>query len=474
MKKRILVVLFTIMCLLIIPSSLIVYGLLFPAKYDETYYGALSQMQEKLRSCGGNKIVMIGNSAVAFGVDSLQLQQELEADGIFADVCNFGLYGAIGTKAMLELAEPWIGEGDLVVFMPELNAQALSLYFSPLDFWYACDGNPALLRGMGEEASTLVGAFPGFVAEKLRYHPSGSDPGVYAAASFDENGVMSLASRDYNIMPGLVDVNAPLCFDPALISDDFIAYVNEWYRSVRDHGAEMVWYFAPVNEAALDEDYDAALDEFYETLNEKLDFPILGNPHHCVMDSRWFYDSNVHLNSAGMTAHTILLTDALKLYYEKSSPVQTQMPDYPQILDGDKMVDGDDGDAALFLYEENENGLLIVGLAAEGRGRKQLTVPCTYEGENVYAFTAETFRDNGSIEEIIIQNNVRMLYDGSFAGCGNLQKITFTQTDPEEITVGYHLLDGADGARLYVRQEAFSNFSSNYYWGHYAGRYETY
>ena len=71
------------------------------SRFGDTYYGELAPMWKKLKTAEGPKIVIVGNSAVAFGVDSALLQEELEADGFDYTVCNFGLYGAIGTQPLL-------------------------------------------------------------------------------------------------------------------------------------------------------------------------------------------------------------------------------------------------------------------------------------------------------------------------------------------------------------------------------------
>lgn len=51
------------------------------SRFGDTYYGELAPMWKKLKTAEGPKIVIVGNSAVAFGVDSALLQEELEADG---------------------------------------------------------------------------------------------------------------------------------------------------------------------------------------------------------------------------------------------------------------------------------------------------------------------------------------------------------------------------------------------------------
>ena len=46
------------------------------------------------------------------------MQHLLAEGGQEYAVCNFGLYGTMGVKVMLDLAEDAIGEGDIVVFAP--------------------------------------------------------------------------------------------------------------------------------------------------------------------------------------------------------------------------------------------------------------------------------------------------------------------------------------------------------------------
>ena len=84
--------------------------LLTPPAYSHTFVGALDEKVERLASIEGKKAVVIGGSSVAFGIDSALMEEHLGMP-----VVNFGLYAAIGTKAMLDLAWPHIGAGDTVI-----------------------------------------------------------------------------------------------------------------------------------------------------------------------------------------------------------------------------------------------------------------------------------------------------------------------------------------------------------------------
>ena len=138
-KKRILTVVlscvFTVIAVAFPFLSVFITGLCLPAQYSETYYGELAQMYKKLESTEGKKIVVLGNSNVAFGVDTALAQKLLNEAGLEYSVCNFGLYGALGTKMTCELAYSQIKRGDIVIFTPELYAQSLSTYFSAEEPW---------------------------------------------------------------------------------------------------------------------------------------------------------------------------------------------------------------------------------------------------------------------------------------------------------------------------------------------------
>ena len=72
---------------------------------------------EKLKTTQGPKIVLVGGSNVAFGVDSALMEDLLSQAGESYTVCNFGLYAAVGTSAMLSLSEKYLNAGDRVVLL---------------------------------------------------------------------------------------------------------------------------------------------------------------------------------------------------------------------------------------------------------------------------------------------------------------------------------------------------------------------
>ncbi len=476
-KKIVITIVIAVFAFLAIPVTLLIVGFASPSQYALTYYGALGKMYEKLKNSDGEKIVVIGTSSVPFGVDSELLEKELAAAGENREVVNFGLYGALGIKVMLDLSLDYIGEGDIVIFAPEPDKQAMSLYFSAIDMWYAADSDFSLLDGLAKDnVAEMVGNFPNYVAQKFSRLMSGSpaEPsGIYASASFDENCDLKNAERDCNIMSGGVDVNAPISFDDGTVSAEFVDYVNAYCVAVAEKGAVMLYSFAPMNEAAFVGDPSEVIEKYYDFVAENFRFDIISDPYDSVMEREWFYDSNFHLNSSGMTVNTVRLADDIKNYLGNTTPSVTELPEMPSLPEKES-GEGNNELAELFEYTEDDGGLCITGITDASALPSVVIVPYSYEGKIITSFENYVFAGNTNIKEIVIQDNIEVLKDGSFNGCTSLERIRLERTDPSGLGVGYGLLEGADNCKIAVPEGSLGTYVGNYFWGFYAGRYETY
>lgn len=452
--KNAVIILITISLILSVPLTLISAGFLLPDIYGETFMGELGEKVRLLEETEGERIIIVGGSGAAFGVDCALLEREL--DGYFA--VNFGMYAALGTTVMLDLSENLLREGDIVILMPEENAQTLSDYFAPDIMWQGLDGDFRLLgRLPGEKLERLAGAFPAFAAAKLR----GDRPrpeGIYRRASFGERGDIS-APIAGNVMPGGFDASAPVDFSLLDADEAFVSRVNEYARSARAAGAEVWFAFCPVNSLAV----KGSAGELYLRLSEKLELPFIGDPADSVMEPEWFYDTNYHLNSAGKTVFTHRLIGAVKAMLRDPSPTDISLPQPPEMKTGES-YSGDDSDAEYFIAEKG----VITGLTDEGRGREALTVPTHISGEPVHTIAEGAFSGSGA-REIVLQPNVRTIADGAFDGASRLERITLESADPASCRVGYDLMRGTD-ADIYVPKEALTEYKTDYFWSVYAGR----
>lgn len=480
LKKKTIVftVLLSILAVLVAPIAVVIVGISIPTQFSDTYYGELGVMYDKLTKTEGKKIVVVGNSSVAFGVYSDFLEKELEKSELDYSVCNFGLYGSIGTKTMLDLSKNHIGEGDIVVFMPEIFQQSLSLYFSSQETWRALDSNMQMFHDLAkEDKSKLIYGYTDYVAEKYSFFQAenpASNTGIYSRASFDENCDMINGDRLYNVMNGGYDLDNPINFDTNLLNDEFFNYLNEYYAHIKAKGAEMYFTFCPVNRLALTQDCtEEKIDNFYDVLSKKIKFSILGNPHDSIMDHEWFYDSNVHLNASGMIVRTVGLLKDLKMALDCSVMTDITLPLKPE-EPKEEVIDGDNAFLGYFEYEEDGKGYKITGLKDSGKALKTITVPTSYNGKAITSFAVNVFAGNTNITEITVQSNIVGIYNGSFDGCVSLTAIYIEQTNPEKISVGLGLLSGTQNCSVYVRQQFYASFITNYLWSHHQKDIKTY
>lgn len=463
MKRKLFVIAITVILLLTVPVTLLIWGFALPVQYGETFLGELKYKVRLLEEAPSPRIILVGGSGVAFGTDSALMKRELPG----YSVVNFGMYAALGTTVMLDLSQPYVREGDIVVLIPEQQEQALSGWFDPAVLWQGLDGDFGLLHTLPrDKLDRLAGAFPTFAGRKFAYFAQGEPPnpqGVYRRDSFDEKGDMVSHLCGQNEMPGGFDASTPIRFDPDMVAEDFARRVREYAQAVSEAGA-VLWYApCPMNELAVEDKEN--MDGFYASLQQTLGIPLAGDPHDFVLNAGWFFGTNFHPNSSGKTVYTRALIRALKAMLGDSSPTDIPLPDLPEWAEAEGWT-GDDKDGTYFTYAEQNGTLTVTGLTNGGARRETLTVPSAWEGMPVETISPGAFRGAENLREITIQPNIHTIPDGVFVGCTALERVVMQSDDPSACRVGQGLLEGTN-ARAYVPPEALSAYRTDYFWSAY-------
>ena len=461
--RRVLAVLGAALCLL--PLLLLLCGLALPPQYEDTFLGEMREKMALLEEAPGPRIVVVGGSSVPFALDSPLMEEYLPG----YTVVDFGMYASLGTVVMLDWAAQEAREGDIFVVAPEHSAQTLSCFFSGEQVWQAADGAWDLVARLpAHRWEALAAAFPAFAGKKLGYALTGAPQpqGVYARSSFNDHGDIDYPDRGYNIMAGGYNPADPISFVPQDIDPDFIDALNDFARAVTARGASVVYHFSPMNAAALAPGTEAEdVDAYYDALRGALLFPILGDPHRCILDSGWFYDTNFHLNESGAAVFTKLLIEDLKVYLGDTSPTDIPLPPMPQ---GERAPDApDDSCAHLFTYRRTEEGWVAEGLTPEGEAAQSLVVPGHYQGEPVVGVDPDLFAGSAALRQVTLQPNVGILYDGMFRGCASLEAVILTGEDPGDYAGGDGLMEGASFL-IYVPEGSLDRYRRDYFWQAYA------
>lgn len=402
----------------------LICGFGLPVQFGDTFMGELKSKYERLKETSGKRIVLVGGSGVAFDCDSALM------DDFFPsyEIVNFGMYAGLGTKAVMDLSENYIHEGDIVILSPEQSEQTLSDYFNGEYMWQAADGAFGMLRDLkSENFEAMLGNFPRFALEKLNYVMKGQKPqtdSIYQKKSFNTYGDIELDTCRENILPNGYDVNQKVRFTEDVVQPEFMDYMNDWAKRLEKKGA-VVWYrYCPVNKLSVEDMDDlAAYDVF---LRQKLDFPVIGNPENSLMEAEWFFDTNFHLNQPGKEVNTVQLIRDMKAMLGDDRAVTVELPEKPHRTWGDVSAE-----TRIWTAKDSE----------------------TYQGE----------------ETIVIPENVTQIEDYAFSNCAGLKQIVLEQKDPSKCIVGQHLLDGT-GAEILVPQMSVDSYKRNYFWSVYAGR----
>ena len=402
----------------------LICGFGLPVQFGDTFMGELKSKYERLKETSGKRIVLVGGSGVAFDCDSALM------DDFFPsyEIVNFGMYAGLGTKAVMDLSENYIHEGDIVILSPEQSEQTFSDYFNGEYMWQAADGAFGMLRDLkSENFEAMLGNFPRFALKKLNYVMKGQKPqtdSIYQKKSFNTYGDIELDTCRENILPNGYDVNQKVRFTEDVVQPEFMDYMNDWAKRLEKKGA-MVWYrYCPVNKLSVEDMDDlAAYDVF---LRQKLDFPVIGNPENSLMEAEWFFDTNFHLNQPGKEVNTVQLIRDMKAMLGDDRAVTVELPEKPHRTWGEVSAE-----TRIWTAKDSE----------------------TYQGE----------------ETIVIPENVTQIEDYAFSNCAGLKQIVLEQKDPSKCIVGQHLLDGT-GAEILVPQMSVDSYKRNYFWSVYAGR----
>lgn len=512
---------------LIAPLLLLLSGFVLPPVYEDTFLGELKYKVQRLVQVSGKKIVIVGGSSAAFGIDTPLMQQELPD----YQVVNIGMYAALGTTIMLDLCRDSISEGDIVILCPELQEQTLSCYFGAEAFWQSSDGCFSLLTHLpkahwGKAAS----AFGEFAGQKLRCFLTGEtlEPGeIYRKSSFNEYGDIVNPECCQNILPDGYDPNMPVSFETALISPEFVTAVNAFTAQAQVKGAAVWFHLCPVNRKAVkkeagsvpeisvenntdagqepdreaeeqevrkeyedqeewevwkeygdQEEQEEQIDAFFHFVRETLKTPIAGNPHDCLMDPGWFYDTNFHLNLSGKQVFTRTLIRDIKAMLLDASPTDIELPampeqKYPELeysTEEPEIWDIDPGepeyDLKLTKEEPNpweDNPDLSEGNPEPLPDTTGASAPATGR------LTRDQYAGQTEIETITIDSGVTWIEDGAFSGCTSLKQIYLPHRKPSSLIVGPGLLDGTD-AVLIVPEGTLSAYRTDYRFSLFADR----
>ena len=448
---------------------------LTPDIYGDTFLGALAPKFERLRNTEGNRIIVIGGSSVAFGLDSAMIK---EYTGY--EVVNFGLYATLGTRVMLDLSRNYIREGDIVIIAPELDKQTLSMYYNAEAVWQAAGSDPSMVLHIApDNYSETLAALPEYLSVSLSraFNDTSklSPEGIYRSDSFNEYGDI-VYPREYNIMAAGYDLNQTISLTPDIYDAEFLDYLNEYISDVKKDGGHVYYTFCPVNESALAKGTtEETIAEFYRFVLENIHCHVISDPNDLIIDEVYFYDTNFHLNDTGAKLRTANLIEDIFRAEGWTDHLSIELPPPPLKPETDETPTWEENEwSELFLYEDFGKGLRITGVADEALTLEKLEIPYMAYEKPIYSIAPNTFSKCSSLKEITFYENLTVIENGAFNGADVLEKIHVKREESDNLEVGADLFSGApkDVKLCFYTETSFQNFVSGYWWAAHADRME--
>lgn len=306
MKKKLI---FFAKCLvMVVLTAIFCFWIVMP-QYLNNYQASLIDKNERLRSIEGPKIVLVGNSNLAFGIDSKAIE---EAFGM--PVVNMGMHGGVGNPFNEQAALQNVCQGDIVI-LSYSNFNDGDVIRNQELAWITIENHPDLWKYIRmKDWPEMIKAYPTYLKDCLNLWSQGIgnlDSGdEYSRLQFNEYGdniydrPVLVPETDFS------EVHIPE------IGEATVNRINVLNRQLEEKGATLLMTAYPTAVCEYTpprEEYVA----FSEDIDEMLDCPLISRYEDYMLDKELFYNTYLHLNNEGVQVRTKMLIDDLQSYLEQ-------------------------------------------------------------------------------------------------------------------------------------------------------------
>jgi len=284
--------------------------------YGKEYMAATIDKHRLLEQQPSPRILLIGGSNVAFGLDSAEINRRLAYNPV-----NMGLIVGLGVDFMLAEVEPWLRPNDVVVISLEYEFFVNGYYYGFEDaLFLAIEERPENRKSLsfGNEQVLLNGGFNGMgriLRASVSYLTGWDDPlenlnVVYKRNSFNQYGDM-VAHR--NLPPKKFELPLLDARGKYTTILRVINRLNLFSKVCRQKGVKVFYLFPAVPRQYFEQNKDL-IDEVAMDITQDLQIQTLNTPEEMSLPVEDFFDSQYHVNSSGIKKRTDQLIERM---YEK-------------------------------------------------------------------------------------------------------------------------------------------------------------
>lgn len=291
---------------------------------DSNDYAKAARLKEqRLRQLPGNRIVLIGGSNLAFGIDS-HLMETLSG----CAVVNMGMNGYLGVRYMLEEAKAGLRKGDVAVIALEYDNFVKAVDGAPFDLLWIAKTNPGAMRYMtARQRFDVVASIPPAVRAKVNRLADVAVQRIYTGVAGEGGagddsqelilGVESLAG--FNQSGDLVshlDVQWPYQREQGLdltalpVDPELSPLLRDFAEQMRSEGVDVVLSYTPLIREFYLQHRDA-IARIDSLVRAELDgiASVPSPPESFVYDGDRFFDTVYHVNRIGRESRSTHLAN---------------------------------------------------------------------------------------------------------------------------------------------------------------------
>ncbi len=283
--------------------------------YSGTIEGSFCIKYERLRQTEGKKIIVVSGSSSLNGMNSPLFEKLMPG----YSVINYGTNVANPSLFFLDVISKYVSKGDIVVHAPEFfDSSAMG----------ANKFHAKMFRG-NEQCYDIfrdvdISKYTGFW-ESFREFQVGNPQDSSLVPAIHQSG------KDYQLPTELnkygdrstVRKSVRGSFGDPTQSFNYtkLQYenLNEIYKVYKTKGAKLYMSFGTYDKARLHKSAAAQseYDKFTQDCADKLDYPVISNVGTYIMEHKYFFDSEWHLNDEGAQIRTQNLAEDIKAQLEK-------------------------------------------------------------------------------------------------------------------------------------------------------------
>lgn len=270
---------------------------------ENHYLRAIEDKTRLVQTIKGQKILLIGDSNLPFGIDS-----KLIEDSTGYNVVNTGLFAGMGLQFYLNQFKENIKANDLVIISVGYN-QFTDRFYGSKKLAFVLKTYPHYLKYISDYAQ-IKNILKGFLNIPLSYIKKTTfkfEPGAgkYSSDNFNHYGdYIDNLSQNSTFKGTTKSIKLE-------INKKAIPAINSFSQYIESKGAKCYFSFSPLPKS-LYQINRTEFDMYEKQIQAQLSVPILGELHNYVFEDSLFYDSKLHLNNIGKNKRTVIFIKKLK------------------------------------------------------------------------------------------------------------------------------------------------------------------